>query len=58
MASEMNPMESIAKLVHDYGSFHCDATQAVGRVEFDADALGIDMVSITAIKYIQRARVL
>ena len=47
----LNPMESIAKLVHHYGSWlHCDATQAVGRVEFDADALGIDMVSISSHK--------
>ncbi len=47
----LNPMKSIVEIVHHAGWYlHCDATQAVGRIEFDVDALGIDMVSISSHK--------
>ena len=47
----LNPMKRIVEIVHHAGWYlHCDATQAVGRIEFDVDALGIDMVSISSHK--------
>lgn len=47
----INPVEKIAEIAHDHGALvHCDATQAVGRIPFDAGALGIDMVTFSGHK--------
>ena len=47
----MHPIEEAVKLVHEYGSiFHCDATQAIGRIPFDAGRLDIDMVTLSSHK--------
>ena len=42
---------SISKLCHFYGVvYHCDATQAFGKIEFDVDDVGADMISFSAHK--------
>lgn len=42
---------SIAELAHERGAlFHCDATQAVGKVPFSMHGLDIDLVSMSAHK--------
>lgn len=47
----IHPVKEAAEIVHAHGSIlHCDATQAAGRVPFDAGALGADMVTISAHK--------
>ena len=47
----LNPVAEIAKRVHAYGGlFHCDATQMVGRLGFDLDAVGADLVSLSGHK--------
>ena len=47
----LNPVAEIAKVVHDAGAlFHCDATQALGKIPFDAGSSGIDMVTISSHK--------
>lgn len=47
----VHPVEKAAELAHAHGAvLHCDATQAAGRVPFDAGALGADMVTLSAHK--------
>lgn len=47
----VNPVEEIAEVAHRHGAvFHCDATQAVGKIPFDAGACGIDMVTLSSHK--------
>lgn len=47
----IHPVKEAAEIAHAHGSIlHCDATQAAGRVPFDAGALGVDMVTISAHK--------
>ena len=47
----IQPTDKIAKLVHDYGALlHCDATQAVGKISFDAGALDVDIVTLSSHK--------
>ena len=47
----IQPVKEIASLCHKYGAlFHCDAVQAFGKVAFDVDDVGFDMVSISAHK--------
>lgn len=42
---------SIAELAHERGAlFHCDATQAVGKVPFSMHSMDIDLVSMSAHK--------
>ena len=39
------------KLAHWHGTlFSCDATQAIGRMPFDAGKIGIDMVTLSSHK--------
>ena len=43
----LHPWDEIAALAMKHGAlFHCDATQAVGKVQFDAGRAGIDMVTL------------
>lgn len=47
----INPIAEIGKLCHDRGVlFHTDATQAVGKIPVDVEAMKIDLLSCTAHK--------
>ena len=47
----IQPLAEIAALCHERGvPLHCDATQAVGKMEVDVDLLGVDLMSFTAHK--------
>lgn len=47
----LQPMAAIAALAHERGAWlHCDAVQAIGKVPFDVEACGADLVSLTAHK--------
>ena len=47
----LHPWDEIAALAMKYGAlFHCDATQAIGKVPFDAGQSGIDMVTFSSHK--------
>ena len=47
----LNQVDAIAERVHGAGAlFHCDATQMVGRLAFDLQQVGADLVSISGHK--------
>ena len=47
----LNPVAEIAERVRAFGGlFHCDITQMVGRLGFDLDAVGADLVSLSGHK--------
>jgi len=47
----IHPMAEIGKIAKSRGVlFHCDATQAVGKIPVDVEAMGIDLMSFTAHK--------
>ncbi len=47
----LNPVDEIAEQVHAAGAlFHCDATQMAGRLSFDMEAMGADLVSLSGHK--------
>jgi cysteine desulfurase len=48
----IQPLEKIGKIVkrHKGVYFHTDAAQAVGKIPLDVDAMGIDLMSISAHK--------
>ena len=47
----LNPVGEIVERVHEAGAlFHCDATQFAGRLPFDLDELGADLVSVSSHK--------
>ncbi|MDD9814315.1 MAG: cysteine desulfurase family protein [Thaumarchaeota archaeon] len=47
----IHPTRELAKIAHVAGAlFHCDATQALGRIPFDATEMGVDMVSLSGHK--------
>ncbi|MDD9825570.1 MAG: aminotransferase class V-fold PLP-dependent enzyme, partial [Thaumarchaeota archaeon] len=47
----IHPTKELARVAHDAGAlFHCDATQALGRIPFDATEMGVDMVSLSGHK--------
>ena len=47
----LHPWNDIASITMDHGVlFHCDATQAIGKVLFDAGQDGIDMVTLSSHK--------
>jgi cysteine desulfurase len=47
----LHPISEIAAACRERGVlFHCDATQAVGKIEVDVTELGVDLMSFTAHK--------
>ena len=47
----LNPATEVADLAHAAGAmFHCDATQAAGRLPFDLEEVGADLVSVSGHK--------
>ena len=47
----MQPLDAIAAICHQHGAlFHTDATQAPARTQVDVDALGVDLLSLSAHK--------
>lgn len=47
----VQPLRQIVKIVHEKGALvHCDAVQAVGKIDFDMQGLGCDLVSLSAHK--------
>ena len=47
----IQPVEAIAQIVHRGGAiFHCDAAQALGRLEIDVTTWDVDLLSLSAHK--------
>ena len=47
----LNPITEVAARAHAVGAmFHCDATQSVGRMPFDLEQIGADLVSVSGHK--------
>lgn len=47
----IQPIARIADLVHDLGGvLHCDCVQAAGKIDIDIEALGADMIALSAHK--------
>ena len=47
----LNPIVEISEQAHGVGAlFHCDATQSVGRLPFDLEQTGADLVSVSSHK--------
>ena len=47
----LNPIAEVAELAHRSGSlFHCDGTQFVGRMPLNGEAVGTDLVAVSAHK--------
>ncbi|MHC4921270.1 MAG: IscS subfamily cysteine desulfurase [Planctomycetota bacterium] len=48
----LHPVEAIGRIAKDKGVlFHCDATQAAGKVELDTEKQGVDLLSLSAHKF-------
>ena len=47
----VHPIKEVARIAHQHDAlFHCDATQAIGKIPFDAYKIGIDMVTLSSHK--------
>ena len=47
----LNPVDEITERVREAGAlFHCDATQMAGRLPFEMEDLGVDLVSVSGHK--------
>ena len=47
----INPIKEIVQRAHAFGALvHCDATQAIGKISFDAASLDVDIVTFSSHK--------
>ena len=47
----VHPIEDVAKIAHERDAlFHCDATQAIGKIPFDGNKIEADMVTLSSHK--------
>jgi cysteine desulfurase len=47
----IQPITDIARIAHSFGAVvHCDAAQAFGKIAIDVEAMGIDLLGLTAHK--------
>jgi len=55
----LQPIEEIGQIAKEAGvRFHCDAVQSAGKVALDVNRLGVDLLSISATRFMdRRARV-